>query len=143
MDRKSEKSLRPCGTPSSMAWSRRATKHWRSFGTSMPKKITVDTGGKERLDKFLVRYLVDQSRSQIQKRIEAGTIQVNGRATSAHAALKRGDIVTIDDNLTIRQEPTPKNLPRPSIIYEDDNFLVINKPSGLTVHAGVGIEHGT
>ncbi|MBI5405017.1 MAG: RluA family pseudouridine synthase [Candidatus Kerfeldbacteria bacterium] len=105
----------------------------------MAIELTVEIdAAKERLDKFLVRHLVGTSRSKVQKLIEAGAVRVNGEVVSAHRGLKPDDVVTVSDDVEENPMPPRAHVPAPDIIFEDDDILVINKPSGLTVHPGAG-----
>lgn len=102
-------------------------------------KITEQISG-QRLDKFLAdsNSLKDLSRSQIQKLIEAGLINVNNLTVSSHYKLKTGDTVKIiKKNIKTAATKEAKNKTknyRLDIIDETDEFLVINKPAGLIVH---------
>lgn len=97
-----------------------------------------------RLDKFLTARMPGSSRSQIQKMIKDGAVTVSGKKISVHRFLKEGDKISVSDKkkpTTIKKikttAPTVKNKIelQPCIIFEDDNFLVINKPAGLLTHA--------
>ena len=104
--------------------------------------ITDKTSG-ARLDKFLTQRLKDLSRSQIQKLIKQQAITVNNTAAVSHYSLKVGDEINISEK-TVRRpadvgrlcEKLPKKSPNIKIIDETDEFLVINKPTGLAVHGG-------
>jgi len=91
-----------------------------------------------RLDKFLARQLKDLSRSQIQKLIKQRAITVSGLSVSPHYGLKAGDIIKITEKPYRPEKTTEKNLPKNppdiKIMAETEEFLVINKPAGLTVH---------
>lgn len=106
----------------------------------------IFSGDKERLDKFLVKHLANLSRSQIQKMIKDGGVLVNEKSVAVHHFLKEKDeikilnikylISNIQYQNTLQKEkkiPTPKLIPE--IIHEDDNILIIDKPTGLLVHA--------
>ena len=98
--------------------------------------ITVLSRG-ARLDKYISQQCPQLSRTHVQKLIEDGHITVNGHA--AKASLK----LDIGDRLHITIPPTPPSLLSPeaiplSILYEDDDLLVIDKPAGLTVHPAPG-----
>ncbi len=96
-----------------------------------------------RLDVFLVQH-ADLSRSKLQKQIKAGQIKVNGQLVKAHHLVHPGDEVTIADaTLSIHAEARVVDLLQPEVIFEDDNYLVVNKPSGLVVHGGPGINEPT
>jgi len=91
----------------------------------------------ERLDKFLVKEFPQYSRSYLQKNIREGKIKVKGEIVEPNCRLEAGDIVEakIKPPEKISLEPDPSILL--DIVYQDNNLIVINKPSGLVVHAGV------
>lgn len=99
-------------------------------------KIIVEHGG-ERIDKFLAQKL-DKSRSLIQKLIKDELVLVNGETVKTNYSVAAGDEIDVKqfdvvDNTSII--PQPMDL---DIVYEDDDLLVINKPSGLVVHPAPG-----
>lgn len=92
-----------------------------------------------RLDKFLVKNYPDLSRAQIQKAIAAGKIQLNNKKIPKHCFLRVNDVITgsLDEEIQLAQtaftlQPNPKI--KLNIIFEDDNYLVIDKPANLIVH---------
>lgn len=91
----------------------------------------------KRLDVFLSEKNADLTRSRLKKLIDAGHILVNGETEKAGRALKGGDeiLVTVPDAEPV--EAVPCDIPV-EIVYEDDDLAVVNKPQGLTVHAGNG-----
>ena len=98
------------------------------------------TEGK-RLDVAL-SLLTDYSRSHIKKACDDDMVTVNGKTAAAKTLLKAGDTITID---VIENKPLaakPENIPI-KIVYQDDYIAVIDKPQGMTVHAGSGIREGT
>jgi 23S rRNA pseudouridine1911/1915/1917 synthase len=107
-----------------------------------PRSWTVgaeNAGG--RLDRS-VAVLYDLPRNQVQGWIRDGRVLLNGRPAKAAAALAAGDRIAC-------QPPAPQPetlLPEPgdlSLLHEDDDLLVIDKPAGLTVHPGAGRAGGT
>jgi len=99
-----------------------------------------ESGG--RLDTFLARHLLDWSRSQIQRQIRSGLVTVGSRT-----AYKAGQQVEAGQRVAIRAarnelRATPEDLPL-SIVYEDDDLLVVNKPANMVVHVGAGVKSGT
>jgi 23S rRNA pseudouridine1911/1915/1917 synthase len=111
-----------------------------------------------RLDKFLTAELPDFSRSQIQKMIKGGEILVNGKIVAPHYFLKVGDKIEVKRAKDKKQTATPKNtkkLPetidhqplifdfKSSIVSENDDFLIIEKPAGLAVHPAPGLKEST
>lgn len=106
------------------------------------KNITFQKELKERLDKFLAKELADLSRSQIQKLIKSGLVLVNGQKAAVHKFLKKGDEILMQATPTI-ESTEKKPYPKPKIIDETDDYLVINKPAGLIVHPATGIKEKT
>ncbi|MBZ0278981.1 MAG: RluA family pseudouridine synthase [Anaerolineae bacterium] len=106
-------------------------------------QFTVTTPG-ERLDKVIMVRVGDRfSRAQIQEWIKADQVMVNGKAVKAGIKLKGGEQVVI--TLPPREEKTgvkPEAIPL-TVVYEDDDLAVIDKPAGMVVHPGVGDETGT
>lgn len=99
-------------------------------------KIIVEHGG-ERIDKFLAQKL-DKSRSLIQKLIKDELVLVNGEVVKTNYSVADGDEIDVKqldvvDNANIIPQPMDLN-----IVYEDDDLLVINKPSSLVVHPAPG-----
>ena len=96
-----------------------------------------------RLDIYVAEQLADISRSRIQALIKDGSIQLNGKSVRASATVNVGDQISV-------HIPPPqallglegKNIPL-DILFEDGNFLVINKPAGMVVHPGAGTEDDT
>lgn len=86
-----------------------------------------------RLDAYLAEVMPDFSRSKIQGFIKNSDILINGSAKKPSYSLKEGDRVEVnipeEKNLKIE----PENIPL-DIVYEDDNMLVVNKPSGMLTH---------
>ncbi|MFH1226025.1 MAG: RluA family pseudouridine synthase [bacterium] len=88
-------------------------------------------GQGERLDKFLANNLPEKSRSQWQKTIKAGLVFVNNKKPTPHYWLKKNDNLFISEDAPIPKISRGFEL---AVVFEDDNFLVIDKPAGLTVH---------
>lgn len=99
-------------------------------------KHEVDSEEKVRLDKYLPAIL-DESRSTVIKRIEAETILVNGNLVKPSFLVKTGDIIEVNDFSLPEMDVLPVKMDL-DIVYEDNDLMVINKPSGLTVHPGAG-----
>ena len=90
-----------------------------------------------RLDKTLVSFMPDKSRSYIAKIIEDGNCFVNGKLAKASLKLKEGDVITInvpeDKPLEVNAEDIPLD-----IVYEDKDIIIINKQQGMVVHPSNG-----
>ena len=103
---------------------------------------TEDVQGK-RIDKFLREQLPETSRNFLQKKIERGEITVNGRVVKTNYKLRLQDQVCLVGDTELKPVPIlPENIPL-SIIYEDEDILVINKPKGMVVHPAPGHWSGT
>lgn len=90
----------------------------------------------QRLDKFLVAQLGQLSRSQIQKQIQTGNVSVNNETVSKHYFLQENDIIQVKDqkqSVDFKLKPNAKI--KLDIVFEDENYLVVNKPANLIVHA--------
>lgn len=107
-------------------------------------RFTVDKGQSLlRIDKFLGGRIENISRSRVQTAAEAGCIVVNGKAVKSSYKVKPGDIISIVMPYERREtEIIPENIPL-SIVYEDDDVMVVDKPAGLVVHPGHGNYSGT
>ncbi|MBQ7579148.1 MAG: RluA family pseudouridine synthase [Clostridia bacterium] len=105
--------------------------------------IIAETSEKLRLDNFLTQILDGWTRSQIKKQIDSLRVAVNGKTAKAGLLIKNGDIISLDLIADSGLENIePENIPL-SIVYEDENFAVINKPQGMVVHPAPGNYTGT
>lgn len=103
-------------------------------------KLVVD-----KVDVRIDKYLSDNteySREIITKMLKEGYILVNNKNVKASYKTKLEDIVEINEAYKIEQDinPVEMNL---NIVYEDEDIMVINKPSGLVVHPGNGNTNNT
>ncbi len=94
-----------------------------------------------RLDSYLANEL-DISRSKIKKLLEEGKILVNDEVEKASYKVCVGDIIFVNDELNFNIDIEPEDIPV-DIVYENDDLLVINKPSGMVVHPAPGNYSGT
>ena len=99
---------------------------------------TNDVG--KRIDKFLGE-TTEYTRSKIQKMIENKNIIVNGKEVKASYTLKENDELEITEYIE-ETDILPENIPL-DIYYEDDDLIVVNKPSGMVVHPAPGNYTGT
>ncbi len=102
-------------------------------------RIVADLSG--RLDKYLMEQLED-SRSKIQRMIEKEYVLVNGKPVKSSYTLKVGDEITVREDYSEEVDIVPEDIPL-DIVYEDEDLLVVNKPSGMVVHPAAGNYHGT
>ncbi len=94
-----------------------------------------------RIDKYLINKL-DLSRSKVQEMIKQELVLVNNKNIKSSYVLKENDIVNIIGELCLETDAKPEKMDL-DIIYEDDDVLVINKPSGMVVHPAAGHYTGT
>lgn len=100
-------------------------------------RVPPEDAGK-RLDQWLAAHLPDVSRMRVQQLIEQNKIMIHGATPKASLRLKGGEEITITGEVELPPlrafaEEIPLN-----IIYEDENLAVIDKPAGMSVHAGSG-----
>lgn len=109
------------------------------------KKICLqveESGAGQRIDKYLATELSDYSRSFLQKQLKDGNV------TICEKAVKNSYLLSEDDEITVlipdNKEPgiEPENIPL-SVLYEDDQLLVVDKPKGMVVHPSAGHYTGT
>ena len=85
-----------------------------------------------RIDTYLADYMQDFSRSKIQSEIKKGSVLVNSKNVKPSYSVKEGDEIVFEiPETTIKIEP--ENIPL-DIVWEDENMLVVNKPSGMLTH---------
>lgn len=96
----------------------------------------------ERVDVFL-SLVADMSRNKVKKLIDDGFCKVNDKEVKSNKKLKTGDNVTLDVPDVEPVDIAPNDDIPLEIIYQDDDFAVINKQQGLTVHAGNGTANDT
>jgi 23S rRNA pseudouridine1911/1915/1917 synthase len=98
----------------------------------------------QRLDKALVEYVPEFSRSYVQQLLAAGLVLVNGiRANKASSKVKIGDAVEIELRPTPQSQAFRPEAMALDVVYEDADVLVINKAAGLVVHPAPGNWSGT
>lgn len=99
------------------------------------KEVTVDENN-VRLDSYLAKTL-DISRSKVQKLIKQEKILVNEKLENSSYLVNVGDIIKINDQLDFDIHIKPSDIPL-DIVYENDDLLIINKPSGMVTHPAPG-----
>jgi 23S rRNA pseudouridine1911/1915/1917 synthase len=105
---------------------------------SLPNIIFVESpNAGQRLDQFLALHL-NVSRARVQELIGAGKILLNHAPAKASFKLRGGEQITIvgpAERPPLRA--VAENIPL-DIVYEDEDLAIVNKPAGMTVHAGAG-----
>jgi 23S rRNA pseudouridine1911/1915/1917 synthase len=95
-----------------------------------------------RLDRFVIKRIPGESRSQIQNWIRKGYILANGEHTKTGYRTRISDRIILTIPELLPNQPFPEDIPI-NIIYEDSHLAVIDKPAGLVCHLGAGIRSGT
>ena len=102
-----------------------------------------DSSEDQRIDNFLFKLFKDVPKNHIFKIIRNGEVRVNKKRIKTLYKLKINDVVRIPPiDFVEKKEKTPSTAFKPEIIFEDEWLLVVNKPSGLAVHGGSGIDFG-
>ena len=100
----------------------------------------------QRIDNYFLRIAKGVPKSHIYRILRGGEVRVNGRRVSQTYRLSIGDKVRIPPlRLAKPLVPTPSLPPvgkRLPVVFEDDFFMVVNKPAGHAVHGGSGISFG-
>jgi 23S rRNA pseudouridine1911/1915/1917 synthase len=107
----------------------------KSEKPSIYKLISEEQG--IRVDKYISEHCPDLSRTRAQKLISDGYVRINGDIARAGNKLDTGDTITVEIPPLEPVLLQPEDIPL-TIIYEDDDLLVIDKPAGLTVHPAPG-----
>lgn len=95
----------------------------------------------KRIDVY-IKENYDYSRTEATKLIDAGLVLVNGKKVKNSFKVTNEDDIQIIGDLKNEMSFEPENIPL-DIIYEDDDIIVLNKPSGMVVHPGAGNKNHT
>lgn len=114
------------------------------------KIITVDSEQAGlRLDKFLLQEFKQVPKSRVYKALRKGEVRVNKGRAKAEYRLANGDLIRvpplrqeINTVIALPVKPATLALLAERILYENEHFMVLNKPAGMAVHGGSGIQHG-
>ncbi|MCD8499849.1 MAG: pseudouridine synthase [Gammaproteobacteria bacterium] len=99
----------------------------------------------QRIDNFLFKINKNIPKSHIYRAIRKGEVRVNKRRVRSDSRVQGGDIVRIppfvqavEEKIVLKPSQHWLALLKNAVIYEDDGLLVVNKPSGLSVHGDHG-----
>ena len=98
-------------------------------------EITENQAG-ERIDRFLADSQ-DLTRSFLQKILKEGEVIVNGKSVKANYKLRKGDRIEFEIPEAVEPDIAAEDIPL-SILYEDADVLVVDKPKGMVVHPAAG-----
>ena len=111
--------------------------------------ITIDEDAAgQRIDNFLLRILKGVPKTRVYRIVRKGEVRVNKKRVTADYRLALHDQVRVPP-VVVAQRDAPVRLAdnvihqlEQAVLYEDDQLLIINKPSGLAVHGGSGLSYG-
>jgi len=102
-----------------------------------------DESAGQRIDNFLLKRLKGVPKSHIYRILRSGEVRVNKGRASAERRLAMGDLVRIPP---VRVAEKQVAVPVPSrqfpVVHEDEGFVAIDKPAGVAVHGGSGVDFG-
>jgi 23S rRNA pseudouridine955/2504/2580 synthase len=114
---------------------------------------TIAVGPEEadiRLDRWFKRHFPDLGHGRLEKLLRTGQVRVDGRRAQAGLRLAAGQQIRVPPLGEAKPRPQPKPAPEPSerdvrtlqdaILYRDEDVLAINKPAGLAVQGGTGLD---
>lgn len=96
----------------------------------------------QRIDVLVSESVSDLTRSGAQKLLAYGNITVNEKTAGKSFKVKSGDIVAINIPAPLSIQAEAQDIPL-SVVYEDDDLLVVDKPKGMVVHPAPGNPDGT
>ncbi len=113
------------------------------------KKIVVDEdSSKRRLDNYLLTLLFDLPKSKVYSMVRKGEVRINSGRVKPSTKINVGDEIRLPPYINIPKKNEvriPDNLKKTisqTIIYEDKNYIIINKPTGIAVHGGTDNKFG-
>ena len=112
------------------------------------KNITVDHNNEgRRIDNFLFSNFKNIPKSKIYKVIRKGEVRVNSKRVKPDTKLSKNDLIRIPPNLINQEKTLDINISKYAflkdrVIYDDEDFLIFNKPSNYAVHSGTKNNNG-
>ena len=95
-----------------------------------------------RIDKYLPTCFEEMTRSELKKYFDQNKVSVNEKIVKPSFKVVNGDLIVVEELDDIMSDVIPENIPL-DIIYEDNDVIVVNKPSGMVVHPAPGHYTGT
>src|SRR6202048_242768 len=106
-------------------------------GSTTIELLVPKEAARLRLDQFLARELPKYSRSRLQQLVRKEFVTLNGSPARPRDLVRTGDRVEVNEPPPEKIDNQPEAIPL-DVLYEDEDMIVINKPSGLVVHPGAG-----
>jgi 23S rRNA pseudouridine1911/1915/1917 synthase len=104
-------------------------------------RLTADRSG-ERIDSFVARRVPEISRSYVKRLLDGGLITIDGRVPKASERVIEGAEIVVEVPPPEELSAEPQRIPV-TIVYQDNDIIVVDKPAGLTVHPAPGHPSGT
>jgi 23S rRNA pseudouridine1911/1915/1917 synthase len=104
--------------------------------------IVTAVNAQTRLDRFLAKTAPEFSRSRIQTLIRQSYVTLNGIVPRARDIVRAGDRIVLIEPPVATIDLVPEKIAL-SVLFEDNDLIVINKPAGISVHPGAGRKSGT
>ena len=120
----------------------------QSSENSKVRQVTVSSDREgQRLDNFLLRLLRGVPKAAIYRLIRTGQVRINGKRSKPDHKLETGDQVRVPPVRTresgaVEISPAVMAQVREAVVHRDQDYLVIDKPSGMAVHSGSGLPWG-
>ena len=95
-----------------------------------------------RLDRVVANHCPQLSRTRVQELIASGLVLLNGKSAKDSHKVHAGDTIEVVPEPRPALRAEAESIPL-DILYEDEDVIAVNKPAGMTVHAGAGNSHGT
>lgn len=95
-----------------------------------------------RLDRLVAERCPELSRTRVQELIDEQLVQLNGQPAKGSQRVRAGDAIRVEARQRPPMRAEAESIPL-DILYEDDDVIAVNKPAGMTVHAGAGNHTGT
>src|ERR1035437_3626521 len=110
--------------------------------TAQQKLIAAAGDAGRRLDLFVAERIPALSRTRIQELVREGKVRVDGRTARASHRIAAGEAIEVEVLPRPALVAEPEDLPI-ELLLVDDDFVIVNKPAGMVVHAGAGHARGT
>jgi len=114
--------------------------------SSVSNRIIDPQESGQRIDNFLIKILKGVPKSRIYKAIRGGEVRINGGRVKASSKIREGDSIRIPPvrvaAMSSRIVVPPRLMDSIPVLFEDDHMIVVNKPAGLAVHGGTGLDYG-
>jgi 23S rRNA pseudouridine955/2504/2580 synthase len=105
-------------------------------------EVAEDEAG-QRIDNYLIARLKGVPKSHVYRILRSGEVRINSKRAEARQKVVAGDRIRIPPvRVAERGEAEPAPHYKLPILFEDEHFVAIDKPSGIAVHGGSGIAHG-